>query len=83
MVNKYLFNDNKKEVEKYLKELPLEDRKSLYKHYNKISFYLSKLKREMMFDFDMCQIDKVIIQDMLKTYKRLTDILEGVIRYED
>lgn len=83
MANSNLFNNDKKELEKHLKELPTEDKESLYKHYSKISFYLSKLKREMMFDFDMCQIDKVIIQDMLRTYKGLTKTLEKVMRYED
>lgn len=83
MANSKIFNNDKKELEKYLKELPTEDKESLYKHYSKISFHLSKLKREMMFDFDMCQIDKVIIQDMLRTYKGLTKTLEKVMRYED
>lgn len=83
MANSKIFNNDKKELEKYLKELPTEDKESLYKHYSKISFYLSKLKREMMFDFDMCQIDKVIIQDMLRTYRGLTKTLEKVMRYED
>ena len=83
MANSNLFNENEKGLEQYLKSLSTEELKQLYKHYSKISLYLSKLNKEMMFDFNMCQVDKIIIKDMLKTYKRLTNSLEKVMRYED